>query len=57
MERKQESEMLIAVFNSLNNIEVKGRGNVCNLSGCLQILGDILDARTKEEQGADKQAE
>ena len=50
MDKKQEHEMLIAVFNSLNNIEVKGQANVCNMAGCIQILMEVIENRNNENQ-------
>ena len=49
MDRKQETEMLTAVFGSLNNIEVRGQANVCNMAGCMQILKDVLDSRQETQ--------
>lgn len=42
MTDKEVNERLVAIFASLNNIEVKGQNNVCNLAACIQILHDVL---------------
>ena len=44
MTNTEQKERLIAVFQSLNNIEVKGQNNVCNMAGCIQILQDVINA-------------
>ena len=33
---------LIAIRNSLNNIETKGKQNLMNILGCIEILDEIL---------------
>lgn len=51
---KESYEMLLPVIRSLNSIEVKGKKNLINLSGCISILEDIyqayIDATQDREQ-------
>ena len=54
MSKKEIIERLIAVYNTLDTIEVsKGRVNITGMAGCIQIVQDILqglatDADEKE---------
>ena len=41
-------EKIIAVYNLLNNIEVKGQNNVFNMAACLQVMKDVIDAAAVE---------
>jgi hypothetical protein len=52
MKNHEMAERLIAVFNALNNIEVKGIHNVSTLAGSLQIIKEILEAQTQEQDNA-----
>lgn len=48
-------ERLIAVYNALNNIEVKGFHNISTLAGCLQIIKETLEAQTQMMDDASKE--
>jgi hypothetical protein len=52
MDRKRETEMLVAILTSLNAVEVKGQNNVFTLGGCMRLLQDILDARVVADREA-----
>ena len=49
MNKSEIRERLIAVYNTLNNIEVKGQNNVCNMAGCIQIMQDVINTMADEE--------
>ena len=50
MSNNEIKERVVAVYNSLNNIEVKGQHNVTNLAGCMQILHDVVNAIVQNEK-------
>ncbi len=43
MTEKKMRDRVFAVFNALNNIEVKGMANVSGMAGCLQVLKEIIE--------------
>jgi hypothetical protein len=55
MSDKEIKERLAAVFSSLNNIEVKGQSNVCNMAGCISILQEVLTHMAQESSREDKE--
>lgn len=47
-------QMIEAVINTLNTIEVKGVKNLDAMLGCIQTLEQVHAAMTKEDQGGDE---
>ena len=43
MEKSEKLNRLSSVMSALNNIEVKGRSNLINLSGSIAIIEEILN--------------
>jgi hypothetical protein len=57
MNNNEIKDRLIAVFNTINNIEVKGQSNICNMAGCIQILQDVLNTMAANESKANAEPE
>lgn len=50
MDKKETLERLDAVLQTLNNIDVRGKMNMTNMVGCIQILERIaVDFKTEED--------
>jgi hypothetical protein len=56
MNKTETQERLIAVYNALNNIEVKGHVNMCNMAGCIQVLQEVLQAMSENNNDDEEPA-
>jgi len=50
MDYTQKMQNIQQVIVALNNIDVKGKNNLANLMGSINILEEILTAMSKEQE-------
>lgn len=53
MDNKEIIKNLVAVCNALNNIDVRGKQNLINLSGSIEILENIIKQLPTNQGGGD----
>ena len=57
MKNTELLERLVAVFNALNNVEVKGFSNISTLAGSLQILKEVIEIKTQEQMTTEAESD